>query len=861
VLVFSLLLTAVAGVGAEALTSLNSTPPKAQFPLEPKASNHDDVSISATLAAGLDIRISAFNVDSNIVVPDTMGAVGPDHIVETINSNFEIFDKDTGASLETRTLESFWQNRMALTPSNNRFFDPRVVFDWDSQRWFALSIDDMVGTTSNSLYLARSDSADPTGDWDGFSIDADTVGAEEFHDYPTLGIDADGLYSCTQDFPEPPGPESCYSFPKADLLLDPPSAANVTRFEATPAGLVAVSGSWQPAVNFEASDGHVPLLGTTGTALMRTDIQNGGGPGATLGTAVAVTGAPAHAAPPLTVRQPDDSDTGDGIERIENVAPRFVGNVIEIGDRLWAVHSVMGTAGNSALRWYRINEATNTLEQSGLIEDTARDFIDPSIAANDEGFALIGYTCSGLTQAASVCTSAGQTDGLGVTTFDPPAVNTPGAGVYYRDGFAGAGARNRWGDYSATVTDPSDPCTFWTFQEYVDTAGVGDLGPTPEAEDGTWGIRAIELSPEECVGDADLVVSKDCVPDVLPAGQTGTCTIVIENQGPRTAQNVGLSDVYTSGGQFNFGTVTTSAGSCNTTPNPQVNSGTVTCNLGDIAEGDTVTVQVALSAAEGQTISDTATVTSDNDPDTSDNSAQDSIQITPVADLSITKKVVREGTGFRYTLTVKNNGPSTATGVVVTDDLPAGMTAGPVTSSNPAFICTDPPGSVDVRCAAPSLAPGATATFSYFANLPSTATPGATLTNTARVQASTPDPNTSNNVATAQATVPACQKTGTNVIGTSGNDVLCGTSGPDNITGLSGDDIIFGFGGNDDLTGGSGNDVMFGGPGADRLTGGDGNDRLFGNDGNDELSGGGGSDLGEGGAGADVCTGTESGVC
>jgi MYXO-CTERM domain-containing protein len=48
---------------------------------------------------------------------------------------------------------------------------------------------------------------------------------------------------------------------------------------------------------------------------------------------------------------------------------------------------------------------------------------------------------------------------------------------------------NRWGDYSATVVDPSDPLRFWTFQEYV------------EAED-IYGIRITELilSPEPGMG-------------------------------------------------------------------------------------------------------------------------------------------------------------------------------------------------------------------------------------------------------------------------------------------------------------------------------------------------------------------------
>ena len=99
------------------------------------------------------------------------------------------------------------------------------------------------------------------------TVVADSVGGLDFHDYPQTGIDADGFFICTQDFPS--GEESCYSIPKADLLLAIPSAANLTRFEATPAGLPATSGSWQPAINTGLSIGRMPLLGSTGSALRR----------------------------------------------------------------------------------------------------------------------------------------------------------------------------------------------------------------------------------------------------------------------------------------------------------------------------------------------------------------------------------------------------------------------------------------------------------------------------------------------------------------------------------------------------------------------------------------------------------------
>jgi uncharacterized repeat protein (TIGR01451 family) len=302
-------------------------------------------------------------------------------------------------------------------------------------------------------------------------------------------------------------------------------------------------------------------------------------------------------------------------------------------------------------------------------------------------------------------------------------------------------------------------------------------------------------------------------------------------------------------------------------------AGVVTCNLGEVlaraSKDRTFTVNVGSNVVHAnggpKTVTVTATVSNLAGPDSNNanDTAMTSTLVIAQANLQITKTVTSAGAaGFNYKLTVKNNGPSTASNVVVTDDLAPGMTAGPVTSSDPSFTCVDPAGPVDVRCTSPSLAAGATATFTYSANLPENSTPGATFPNSAAVSSSTEDPTPANNASQVSAKVPSCQKTGANVVGTSGADVLCGTGGSnDTITGLGGADLIFGLGGDDQITGGDGNDVIFGGPGNDELTGGDGNDRLFGNDGNDKLTGGSGTDFGSGGPGTDTCTTTESGVC
>jgi hypothetical protein len=433
---------------------------------------------------GLNFEGSELLIDSFSIPPDTMGAVGPNHIVEMINGRFDIYNKSTGTQVFTRSLDGFWTTVVGLTIPTDTF-DPRIVFDIASGRWFATSIDRGSG---NNIYLGRSDTGDPTGDWDGVRFAADTVSPAEFHDYDTLAVDADGVYICTNDFPG--GIESCYSIPKADLLLATPSAARLTRFEATPAGLPSVIGSIQPALDFGPSDGRAALVGVSfGGTLVRGNILGAGGAGASLGTVVNIAGAPfTSTAPPA--RQPHPSGL-----TIENVSPRIVANVFEQGNSLWAVHAVAGSFGNSAVRWYEINESTNTVVQTGLIEDPNEDYYEPSIAVNEFGNVVIGYTCSGPSLAPSACVSVGETVG-GVTTFENPLVLQLGAGHYYQ---TGGGSRNRWGDYSATVIDPVDPCSFWTFQEFVAVSAVGDVG-------GSWGIQITELIFKSCgVQEEDLV--------------------------------------------------------------------------------------------------------------------------------------------------------------------------------------------------------------------------------------------------------------------------------------------------------------------------------------------------------------------
>lgn len=111
-------------------------------------------------------------------------------------------------------------------------------------------------------------------------------------------------------------------------------------------------------------------------------------------------------------------------------------------------------------------------------------------------------------------------------------------------------------------------------------------------------------------------------------------------------------------------------------------------------------------------------------------------------------------TNATYTITVTNNGPNAAQGVVLTDTLPAGTTFVSLAqaSGTDGFTLSNS-GTSATATATGTLASGATDTFTLVVSAPSSLANGSTVTDTASVTASNPDSNTANNTATTTATV------------------------------------------------------------------------------------------------------------
>jgi uncharacterized repeat protein (TIGR01451 family) len=109
---------------------------------------------------------------------------------------------------------------------------------------------------------------------------------------------------------------------------------------------------------------------------------------------------------------------------------------------------------------------------------------------------------------------------------------------------------------------------------------------------------------------ADLEISKADSPDPVTVGDNLTYTITVTNNGPDAAANVVVTDTLPSGVTF----VSASPGCVHA-------AGVVTCNLGNIPAGGSVTITIVVTVTAPGTISNTATVTSDTlDPNTANNS-------------------------------------------------------------------------------------------------------------------------------------------------------------------------------------------------------------------------------------------------
>ena len=365
----------------------------------------------------------------------------------TVNRNFAVYDRTNGAELINMHLGSF------LPGSNG---DPRVLYDQHSGRWIVLVTD-----FDTKIFLAVSLTSDATGSW--FKTDfVVTQGSDAgtFPDYPTLGVDASGIY--TAAYMVGNGTMSIFAIDKAPLVAPSPSLGTVTAFR-----LLPWEGAIQPVQTYGTPPGEY-LVSTQSSTQIRLRRLDGPMTSPTLNELGAAS-IPSYGEPP-------DAPVQGSSTPLDTVGSRLMNAVYRDGS-VYTAHCIAGGAGAMS-RWYQISTASVTLTQSGDVSDPLLYYFFPSIAVNAAGDLALGISGSYVGQyAAAYYTGRLASDPPGEMA-DPALLRQGDASHNIIDSYG----RNRFGDYSLTTLDPTDEMTIWTIQEYVHATN-------------TWGTWVAELSP------------------------------------------------------------------------------------------------------------------------------------------------------------------------------------------------------------------------------------------------------------------------------------------------------------------------------------------------------------------------------
>jgi len=265
--------------------------------------------------------------------------------------------------------------------------------------------------------------------------------------------------------------------------------------------------------------------------------------------------------------------------------------------------------------------------------------LDDQIASDGE------YTVTDVTTSAGTCTPA-------------PATPTLNADVLCQLGDVASG------DTVSIVVD-------FTSNDDVDvddiaTATSDTYDPDPNNNTATGSVTF--------AGIADLAITKTDNPDAVAAGTQLVYTLTVSNAGPSTAINVVVADQVPAG--VTMISAVPAIGSCVMGVPDNALQPTL-CGIGDLAPAASVEIIITvfvLPTSRGLLHND-ATVSSDYyDDDNSDNQVTEDTTIIVVTSLELEKYAdhdpVVAGTQLRYVITLSNGGPSTATGVMLTDTLP-----------------------------------------------------------------------------------------------------------------------------------------------------------------------------------------------
>ncbi len=395
---------------------------------------------------------------SSYVPPDPVVAVGPNIVMQVVNSNYEFWTKNGVTSAGPYPLSTF------IPAGNSNLGDVQVLYDNMTHRWF-MTVDDF---TYGSVWICTSTSYDPTSSW--YLLNLSIAPAGDYFDRPILGV-SDYVLGVGGNVWTNAG-----GFVNAEWFV-----INKTMLENN-AGYYW--WTWTNPAYYAmhpVSDWTNASVGTPGTQLF-VSTNSGATPimigrvtgGATATPAVLTVTNYAHAA--LTA-PPDAFQAGAGAPYVSvSLSGTQVMNAVWQNGLLWFDFDIGCTpAGDTQVRscaeYIEFNTVSNTV-LNDITQSYAGSYVYyPAIATDWFGDAAVALGFSSSTVYPSL-TVIGRNYTYTVNSNEFWFYVTSGQVDDSYSGCTAAPAVCRYGDYFGAAADPSDPGLIWVEGEWEATGSV-----------------------------------------------------------------------------------------------------------------------------------------------------------------------------------------------------------------------------------------------------------------------------------------------------------------------------------------------------------------------------------------------------
>jgi hypothetical protein len=417
--------------------------------------------------------------------PDPWVAVGPEHIVQAVNLDFRMTDRQGGHATETSMFDFFQLNLGAYDS------DPHVIYDSLHGRWLATEVSwDCIpgGPDGSSTFgtgyidFAISRTADPTGVWDLGQIWFDDL----LPDYPAPGTSTDkigigvnlfamthaassiGGADCVDGSSPYAGTDSVYmdwndltnggGFTLSELYL-PPSDLDLPGSFSPRIALQApaTSATLQEVIGYDAGAGAMGLYYVTVKGSVVAQLAN-------VDASWDLTGGLGGVAMLANDQDPPQPASGlGGSDTIDSAVDARVTDAVWQGNRMAFVSTYpCGTGPRDCVRVTELNTAgadvthEPSVTQDFVVAESGKDLFMGGAGLSGDGTLHLAWTRSSDSDDPSSY-AAHQALGATANTISDPEILASGTAGY---------AGERWGDYVGVAQDPQVPNQAWNANEY-----------------------------------------------------------------------------------------------------------------------------------------------------------------------------------------------------------------------------------------------------------------------------------------------------------------------------------------------------------------------------------------------------------